>query len=429
MYSINIVAYYVDLVLTWLTYYATFIYANFREFAWVVKCAAISLTLSIALIIVCLVRVFFVWLKRRRWSRVEHKLEKRFSEPIHYILSVDAKPNMSRNEVMEALNLSNSDLNSRTLLKNYREKLAFARLVYKARIAENAVLGRKGNLHVLLEIFRVQDFLEEIVNRDKLNMKVEALHMLRAFKVPINPWISNQLMNAKRVRVRRLTMYAAVMSNSNADLDYFESQFFDENCCIYDEIQLGYALSRRRSSKRKIPNLAHWAYMQKNPGTQCIFVRLMRMFEQRDYCSELEEFFQHNSDKQLIEEISRTWGYLHYEEGENLLAEMLLTQPDETKVAIMHAITRIGTGRHLGALVDGYTNSGDPSVRLEALRCIYNYGDEGREKFEELETKAQTDVEKSFFEFFHNPITLKTIPLSDHDAYRPLFGNNLYGVD
>lgn len=211
------------------------------------------------------------------------------------------------------------------------------------------------------------------------------------------------------------------------DLEYFESEFFDENCCLYDEIQLGYVLQRRKSARRKIPNLAILALKQKNPSTQCVFIRLMRQFDQKEFCNELEELFQLNSDSELIEEISRTWGYLKYAEGEDLMNEVLLTQSDHTKIAIMHALTRIGSNRSLGTLVDSYTNNGDPQVRYEALRCLWNYGEAGREKFHELESKATT-ADKVLFDFFKNPITKEEIPLSKNDKFKMYDGDNLYTV-
>ncbi|MCH5328355.1 MAG: HEAT repeat domain-containing protein [Coprobacter sp.] len=428
MDTINVVAYYFDLIFAWIGFYLTFIYDHFRDFAVIIQIASVSMTVSILVIIGCLLRVLHRFRLKRRWIRTDRKLQKRYGDAILYVMGPDTNPNLSRSDVLEALRLTPTETsNSRNMLKNFREQITFCRIVYRVRISEEAALGRSKNLHILLSIFGVQNFLEDVINKGKLRYKVEAMHMLRAFKMPINPWIANQLMSSNRPRVRRLSMYASIMSNSNSDLDYFESEFFDNNCCIYDEIQLGYVLSRRRFRKRKIPNLAHWAHLQKNPDTQCVFIRLMRQFNQHEYCDELEDFFQHNSDKQLINEISRTWGYLRYDEGEEQLSDTLLTQSDEIKVTIMHALTRINSGKSLDALVEGYKNNGDPYVRFEALRCLYNYGDTGRLKFAEFEQAAQ-GAEKQLFEFFYNPLTRAKIPLSENDTYRPLFGENIFSV-
>lgn len=429
MNTINWFVYYFDLVLAYIVYAVTYIYENFREFSFVIKVAAISLTISIGLVLYCVCRVFIRKWKRSRWQRVMDRLEKRWGDGVAYVLSADAKPNLSRQEVLEALDLKEKDATDpKSLLKNTKERLQFSRLVYRKRISEDAVLGRRHNLHVLLSIFGVQEFLEEQVIKGKESLKGEALHMMRAFKLSVNQWVANQMMASKRKRLRRLAMYASIMSSSNTDLQYFETKFFDHNCCTYDEIQLGYVLRRRQLGKRKMPNLAYLAHQQQNPGTQAVFVRLMRQFNQAEYCNELEDLFTETSDRELTEEIARTWGYLNYGDGETLLADALLTQPDDTKVCIMHALARMNTGRSLASLEDGYRYSTAPNVRFEALRCLYNYGPAGQAKLAELELSATTEADKALFSFFHNPITLPRMALSEDDIYTPQFGENIYSV-
>ena len=84
----------------------------------------------------------------------------------------------------------------------------------------------------------------------------------------------------------------------------------------------------------------------------------------------------------------------------------------------MHALTRFATGNGLPALLEGFHNTTNPHVRFEALRCLYNYGEEGKAKFYELEMNAREE-DKRFFDFFNNPITLEKIRLDKEQAYHP----------
>lgn len=395
------------------------------EFSPIIKIAAISLTFSLVLIVATLIKILVSSLHNRKWNKTFSNMDKQYGDAVRYVLSPEASPNMTRQQVIDALDLDNPD--NKDLLKNQREKLTFARLVYQSRISDEASLGRRKNLHILLNIFGIHAFLEDMVIKGRMKRKAEALTMLRAFKLPVNQWVANHMRNSKRYRLRRLSQYASIMSSSNTDMEYFESEFFDQNCCIYDEIQLGYVLQRRLAMKRKLPNLAQMALGHTNPHTQAVFVRLMRQFEQKEGCADLEELFRATSDKELIQEISRTWGYLGYAEGEDMLNEVILIQPDDTKVAIMHALTRINTGRSLPVLVDGYRNSGDQHVKFEALRCIFSYGEIGKAKFKELFTTARED-EKKFFDFFMNPLTRKEIRLSEDDTYDQQGEDNLFSV-
>lgn len=427
MDTIAEISYWYNLALTYIVIGVTWLFDHFRDFAWIIKVAAVSLTVSLWLILASLFQIFRKAWRRRKWNKVEKKLLEKYGDAISYILSPESPDTMGRDEELEMLGIDPNEADPKKLLKDARERLCMSRIIYKARIADEAQVEGSRNLHVLLGIFGLIEFLEEVIVKDTLHQKVEALLMLRAFKAPTNQWIANQLLNNKRRRVKRLAMYASIMSSSNTDLGYFESDFFGKNFCKYDEIQLGFVLQRRKSARRKIPNLAHWAVMQEDPKTQAMFIRMMRQFNQAEYCGELEDLFQHNSDTELIEEIARTWGYLKYTEGEEIMRDMLLTQPDDGKVAIMHALTRLNTGTSLNALLDGYKNSGTQHVRFEALRCIYWYGPEGRAKFEELKRNAP-ERDKNIFEFFDNELTQRDLPLEKTARYHSEYGDNLYSV-
>ena len=427
MYNFGEVAYWYNLLETYFVIGVTWLIEHFRDFAWIVRVAAISVTVSFGLIALSLFQIVLNSWRRYKWGKTEKQLLEKYGEGVSYILSTEAPDKMTRDEELEVLGIDPEKSNPNNLLKEHRDKLSMARIIYRARISEDAAIEGTRNLHVLLSIFGIVEHLEDLIVKAPLHMKVESLSMMRAFKIPTNQWIANQLMNSKRRRVKRLAMYSSIMSSSNTDLGYFESDFFSNNFCTYDEIQLGFVLQRRKSAKRKIPNLAHWALIQKDPKSQLMFVRMMRQFNQKEYCGELEELFNHESDTELIEEIARTWGYLRYQEGEELMKDMLLTQPDDGKVAILHALTRLNSGESLQIIADVYKNSGTPTVKFEALRCLYLYGEKGRERFEEIRRDAPEN-QKFLFEFFDNPLTKKEIPLEKSDLYHSDLGDNLFSV-
>ena len=428
MYSINIIEYYFNIAVTWISQYVMYLYNEFMEFSPIIKIAVISLTFSLLLILFTVVKMIFNGFRNRKWRKIYNRLDKKYGDGIRYVLSEEAGGNLTRQEVLDALDLDDDEKKDYAdVLKSTKEKLSFARLVYRCRISDEASLGRRKNLHILLDIFGMQQFLEEVINNGRTNRKAEALVMMRAFKLPINQWIANQLRTSKRYRMRRLAMYASIMTSSNSDLEYFESEFFNDNCCIYDEIQLGYVLQRRKAQKRKLPNLAQLASVQTNPSTQAVFVRLMRQFEQPEFCSELEDLFNASTNKELTQEICRTWGYLKYYPGEEMMQDIILTQPDDTKIVIMHALARLKTGKSLNILIDGYRNNGDQQVRYEALRCLFNYGQQGYMKFKELEAKAP-DSEKRLFDFFTNPVTREATKLNVSTVYESQGGENLFSV-
>jgi len=394
-----------------------FVLYKFADYPEEVKVAALLSALCVMIILVVTLSMLLLSWKHKRIQRLRDKIEKKYGKGMEYIVSQEASELLTESEIEHAFGFDRSELDG-PLLKNNREKNMFVEIFYLYFISKRSELSKTENTHTMLRIFDIPDYLEKEVSLGSMKHKVNALSKMRTFKLPISPWVINKLLNSKYMRVQRLAMYSNIMSSSDSALDYFETDFFDNNCCIKDEIELGFSLQRRRKMGLKLPNLARWAHIQSNEKTQCMFVRLMRRFNEIEYCGELKDLYNESKKKKLIEEISRTWGYLQYVESEDLLKKALLTQPDDTKVAIMHALTRLATGNSLDALLDGFKNTTNPHVRYEALRCIYNYGPEGRALFHKLEEES-SDADKKFFDFFNNPITLEKIRLDKEQAYHP----------
>ena len=417
MGTISFIRYYISLFMAYCKFLFAFVLYKFADYPEEVKVAALLSALCVMIILVVTLSMLLLSWKHKRIQRLRDKIEKKYGKGMEYIVSQEASELLTESEIEHAFGFDRSELDG-PLLKNNREKNMFVEIFYLYFISKRSELSKTENTHTMLRIFDIPDYLEKEVSLGSMKHKVNALSKMRTFKLPISPWVINKLLNSKYMRVQRLAMYSNIMSSSDSALDYFETDFFDNNCCIKDEIELGFSLQRRRKMGLKLPNLARWAHIQSNEKTQCMFVRLMRRFNEIEYCGELKDLYNESKKKKLIEEISRTWGYLQYVESEDLLKKALLTQPDDTKVAIMHALTRLATGNSLDALLDGFKNTTNPHVRYEALRCIYNYGPEGRALFHKLEEES-SDADKKFFDFFNNPITLEKIRLDKEQAYHP----------
>lgn len=416
MDTIAYLRYYLYYVASYIRFVVSFVASKLEKYPTEVKVAAVIAVLCVFAMFVLFVRMLIMSGYRKSLRLLREHTEETYGDAMRFLLSSEAPDQMSKVEICELFGIDPTVDDEP--LKKSKEKKVFAEVFYNLFINEKAENARMSNIHSMLEVFGISEHLEKEVSLGSKRRKVDALNMIRAYGLSISPWIINKLLNSKNLRLQRLAMYTVVVSSSDSTMDYFETEFFDNNSCIKDEIELAYSLSRRRKAGLKLPNLARWAHMHKREFTQCLFVRLMRRFNQVEYCDQLRDLFVPGNKKKLIEEISRTWGYLHYVDGEQLLIDSLLTQPDDTKVAILHALTRFGTGRGMDAMLDGFRHSLNPHVRYEALRCLYNYGDEGRRAFEKLELES-SEADAHYFSFFHNPITLAKVRLDREQAYHP----------
>ena len=418
MRTIPIVKYYFNLIVAYSTYYLQYAIGMFADYPPEVKVAVSVTVMCLILMAIMGFALILLSRKEKKLRKIRMNFEEKFGKGMDFMLSAEAQKLMSTQEIAAVFGIAKENI-GKDILKNRREKEIFVQMFYLRFITERSDSANRNNITALLYLFGIPEYLEKEVSLRSMKRKVDAMGKIRTFKLPVSPWVINKLLNSKYLTVQRLAMYSNIMLSSDSDLDYFETDFFDKHCCIKDEIELAYSLQRRRRAGLKLPNLARWANIQKNERSQCMFVRLMRRFDELEYCDQLTELFktQHRK-KKLIEEISRTWGYLHYTDSEDLLIDALLAEPDDTKVAIMHALTRFATGKSLHALLEGFTNTTNPHVRFEALRCMYNYGEAGRAQFDELERNAE-EGDRKFFDFFKNDITLEKIGLDKEQAYHP----------
>ena len=417
MRTIFFLKYYFYLFLAYCKFWYAYIINKFADYPDEIKVAALIAATCVVIIVILSLSMLWRSIKEKKKAKQLERIDKKYGEGMKYILSSEATELLSKKEIERIFGIDRNEFDG-PLLKNNREKRMFVDTFYTHFVSQRSEQSRTENTHTMLQMFGIPEFLEKDVSLGCMKHKADALNKMRTFKLPISLWVINKLLDCRYIRVQRLAMYSNIMNNSDSALDYFETDFFDNNCCIKDEIELGFSLQRRRKMGLKLPDLTRWAQIHKNEKTQCMFVRLMRRFDEVNYCEELKTLYKESKKKKLKEEISRTWGYLHYVEAEDLLRDALLTEPDDTKVAILHALTRLDTGKSLDALLDEFKNTTNPHVRFEALRCIYNYGDAGRALFYELERNC-SEADKKFFTFFNNPITLEKIHLDKEQAYRP----------
>ena len=301
-------------------------------------------------------------------------------------------------------------------LKTVRHQMQFCELVCDTLIHDKDKLCNVKNLHSMLELFDTKAFLEGQVDHGNMERKVKCVNMMNIFRMDINLWLVNTMLMSKNPHVHRQAMYAAITSGVNDGMDYFTSEFFDQNSCMRDEIELGYAMQRRKASGVALPNLAHVALMHKHPATQRIFVRVMRSFGQSEYCSQLEPLFKSSRDARLTAEIATTWGALGYEPGEPLLTEVLPLQSDDVKITFLRALALLNTGQSKDLLREYFLKSLNPEVRLEALRCLYFLAGSDSREIAQLRQDA-ADEDKPFFQFFEMELGKKSIDLTDNQAY------------
>lgn len=106
----------------------------------------------------------------------------------------------------------------------------------------------------------------------------------------------------------------------------------------------------------------------------------------------------------LRNEIVRTLGGMDYIEAEPKLVEIYDVQPEYIKQNILTAVAGLHSGRGLGFLHEAFERADDQATKLRALTYIRDYGEPGRELFEQLDAMATGHAAQLFAHVKH-PLT------------------------
>lgn len=425
--QISYFSYWISVQAAWALHWLRLLRAEYFGQPLVIKVAILVIIGSVLAMSVIVAAM--LWRMQREWRQRRNleRVRRRFGAKIDHVMSdpdvVDQ--NLGIDDILEIFGIrkgkseKESLQQARNLIRSKRDKRLFCQLVYERLLADTGELCSLNNIRRMLEVLGLYRFLEQELDHGNWRTKVRSLNMMSMFRLKVDAWLTNALLLSKSQTVRRLAVHASIMSGGDAKLDYFESDRFDRLCCIKDEIELGYSLQRRRSAGQKLPDLARLALLHDEVDAQCIFVKLMRYFGQSEHCSQLVDLFRDSKDHRLAMEIASTWGYLKYTDGEALLQEALLTRSDDVQVSFMQALTRMDTGRSVDALAGVFATAASSVTSYEALRCLYNYGQAGRRKFDELKAAARDTAKEVLFAPFEKASMAPFIAMDKALDYAP----------
>ena len=193
MDTISYIRYYLLLVVAYIKYLSSRAFTRFEDYPFETRTAVAITLFSTFVILMMQVTLFFAGIRRNKKERLRNSIIYRFGKGMAWILSEDASQLVTNDEILEAFGVDKS-MAGKELLKTDVEKKMFAQVFYMDYITEKSELSRIENIHRMLELFGISEFLEKEVSLGNMRRISDALHKLRAFKLPVSPWVVNKLL-------------------------------------------------------------------------------------------------------------------------------------------------------------------------------------------------------------------------------------------
>lgn len=357
--------------MSFIEWFLSFIY-KIKTFPLIIQ---ITIVLTLVFIISSLALMITIWTIRRRYNRIQKKLEetlpeiKKLFEDILFTNKIYTESEIYKNfeDIVEDVNKESLDIAVNVLVD------------FKNDDRESE------NYELIISALGIIEHLERKFDSRLNSEKMDAFQ--EAFVLNLNKFDAKVLRYAysknRRIRSEARNSYLALSSND-------PYRFFDEfegDITKWDEIELMQYL-KLQNERGNLEGLGKWINYSKNDSLVIFLIKMVGHFQQKGIEEILIEKLEDDNSKVRAEAIT-TLGELNIRETEQTLIDRYYTEPEICQVAIVKTIQRFNSGKSLRFLQEIFTESNNTDTKKIIAESILNYSYEGRIAFQNLKNSLK----------------------------------------
>ncbi|MFC4269012.1 HEAT repeat domain-containing protein [Polaribacter marinivivus] len=357
--------------MSFIEWFLSFIY-KIKTFPLIIQ---ITIVLTLVFIISSLALMITIWTIRRRYNRIQKKLEetlpeiKKLFEDILFTNKIYTESEIYKNfeDIVEDVNKESLDIAVNVLVD------------FKNDDRESE------NYELIISALGIIEHLERKFDSRLNSEKMDAFQ--EAFVLNLNKFDAKVLRYAysknRRIRSEARNSYLALSSND-------PYRFFDEfegDITKWDEIELMQYL-KLQNERGNLEGLGKWINYSKNDSLVIFLIKMVGHFQQKGIEEILIEKLEDDNSKVRAEAIT-TLGELNIRETEQTLIDRYYTEPEICQVAIVKTIQKFNSGKSLRFLQEIFTESNNTDTKKIIAESILNYSYEGRIAFQNLKNSLK----------------------------------------
>lgn len=357
-----------------LVYYYYIFQNYFADYSWQVKTCYFIVFIALAVMLILLVLFFTDIIKRKKEEKVLHDMEKKYTDAFRTILGNDT---LSSTEMIEILNGEDEQT-----LRKVRPDF-FVKILAAVRM-ELYEIVYLPNFQPLADLVGVREYMELnlLKNRDVFH----TLQVLLLFQLVISEGRLANYINHSDKDIRMLARLCYILCSENEPYRYLQDDLELPQASLRPML-LHYIFGWMKKKERRMPNFLIMAERLKNEEMAAFLIREISYWGGQDEKEGVKRLFM--SPKlpcraAAMNVIANT----HNKAAEDEMIKTYDYQPEEVRRDILNAVLAINSGKHLQFLLNAFESASARATQELALSCIYNYGSEGRRKFEELRSTA-----------------------------------------
>lgn len=365
--------YYYGLVAFW----GQSVVAWYRDYSWQVQVSFGVILTCIATMIYLAFRFFRNIHKTRTFEQEVAEATEKFRDTFYGIL---IRPDEPTTEEMEELFGENLES-----IRDY-SPVVYSTIISTLRL-ELSEISSLPNINFLCKITGVTQYYEQnLINKhDVLATLQNIVNMsLRMSEGLLAIYINHHIAN-----IRHMARMAFIICTETEPYRYLEEDL-QEPQALWRPMMLHRLFGWLKDTERQMPQFLVLASVMKDEATAAFLIEEIAYWGSDKEKASIHEFFlspMHKCRQSALHAVA----LLCDETQEDEIVASYEHQTDELRIECLKALSAIGSGRHTQFFVDAFHNTSSKQIRECALTCLYNYGSEGRRRFEIMRTEMAHD--------------------------------------
>lgn len=360
-----------------LTFWVESVVAWFRDYSWQVQVSFTVIFICILTMVILACKFVRIIKKTRAFDRELAEAAEKYRSAFYEVLIRPEPPTVAEFE----------ELCGETVDK-VRETppIIFSTMISTLRL-ELSEISSLPNINYLCDLTGVTSYYEQnlIEKRDVLSTLQNIVNMsLRVSEGLLAIYINHHVTN-----IRQIARMAFIICTETEPYRYLEEDL-QEPQALWRPMMLHRLFGWLKDTERQMPQFLVLASVINDETTAAFLIEEIAYWGSEKEKATIHQFFLSPKFK-CRRSALRAVALLSDENQEDAIIASYEHQPDDLRRECLIAISSIRSGRHTQFFVDAFHNSSSKQVRECALTCLYNYGAEGRRRFELMRTELVDD--------------------------------------
>lgn len=361
----------------YITYWLRSVMSWYSDHSWQVQ-------ISFGVILVCIFTMIYLatrFLRQiRRTKAFEHKVAaatEKYRDAFYDILIRPDEPSI---EEIEELCGENAEG-----LKEYSPKV-YATIISTLRL-ELSEISSLPNINFLCNLTGVTAYYKQnLINKhDVMSTLQNIVNMsLRMSEGLLAIYINHHIPN-----IRHMARMAFIICTETEPYRYLEEDLLEPQA-LWRPMMLHRLFGWLKDTERQMPQFLVLASAMKDEATAAFLIEEIAYWGSDQEKASIHQFFLSPMLK-CRQSALHAVALLCDETQEDAIVESYEHQTDVLRCECLKAVSAIRSGRHTQFFVDAFFNTSSKQIRECALTCLYDYGTEGRRRFEMMRAEIAND--------------------------------------